>query len=138
MTAYVIGQITIKDPAKWEEYRSKVPDTLAPWRAELVLRGVRAKVLSGKHPHTDTVVIRFPDPESVVNWQNSAAYQALIYSGRRSLEGIWTFRFRKEPEDLSGIHCLVLECGYPANESQTGAWLEALRAGREQPYNSLH
>lgn len=78
MTAYVIGQITVKDPAKWEEYRSKVPATLAPWGAELVLRGTRAKVLSGQHPHTDTVVIRFPDMESAVNWHNSAAYQELV------------------------------------------------------------
>ncbi|MCR8915505.1 DUF1330 domain-containing protein [Marinobacter panjinensis] len=78
MTAYVIGQITVNDPAKWEEYRSKVPATLAPWGAELVLRGTRAKVLSGQHPHTDTVVIRFPDMESAVNWHNSAAYQALV------------------------------------------------------------
>lgn len=78
MTAYVIGQITVKDPAKWEEYRSKVPATLAPWSAELVLRGTRAKVLSGQHPHTDTVVIRFPDMESAVSWHNSAAYQELV------------------------------------------------------------
>ncbi|PXX92019.1 DUF1330 domain-containing protein [Marinobacter vulgaris] len=78
MTAYVIGQITVKDPAKWEEYRGKIPSTLSPWGAELVLRGTRAKVLSGQHPHTDTVVIRFPDMESVVEWHNSAAYQALV------------------------------------------------------------
>ncbi|MDX1551942.1 MAG: DUF1330 domain-containing protein [Marinobacter sp.] len=78
MTAYVIGQITVKDPAKWEEYRRKVHATLAPWGAELVLRGTQAKVLSGQHPHTDTVVIRFPDMESAVNWHNSTAYQALV------------------------------------------------------------
>lgn len=78
MTAYVIGQITVKDPAKWEEYRGKIPSTLSPWGAELVLRGTRAKVLSGQHPHTDTVVIRFPDMESVVEWHNSAACQALV------------------------------------------------------------
>lgn len=78
MTAYVIGQITVKDPDKWAEYRSRVPETLAPWGAELVLRGTRAKVLSGQHPHTDTVVIRFPDPETVDKWHNSAAYQDLV------------------------------------------------------------
>lgn len=78
MTAYVFGQITVKDPSKWEEYRSKVPATLVPWGAELVLRGTQAKVLSGQHPHTDTVVIRFPDMASAVNWHTSAAYQALV------------------------------------------------------------
>lgn len=78
MTAYVIGNITVKDPAKWAEYRSLVPTTLVPWGAELVLRGKRAKVLSGQYRHTDTVVIRFPDANSVTGWHNSPAYQALV------------------------------------------------------------
>ncbi len=78
MTAYIIGQITVKDPEKWAEYRRQVPETLAPWGAGLVLRGTQAKVLSGQHPHTDTVVIRFPSMEAVVEWHNSAAYQALV------------------------------------------------------------
>jgi uncharacterized protein (DUF1330 family) len=78
MPAYVIGHITVKDPAKWAEYRSQVPATLEPWGAELVLRGERTDVLSGQHNHTDTVVIRFPDSESVNNWHNSDAYQKLV------------------------------------------------------------
>jgi len=28
MTAYVIGNITVRDPGKWAEYRSLVPETL--------------------------------------------------------------------------------------------------------------
>jgi uncharacterized protein (DUF1330 family) len=43
-----------------------------------MLRGTRTVVLSGEHSHTDTVVIRFPDTESVVKWCDSPAYQALI------------------------------------------------------------
>ena len=78
MTAYVIGHITVKDADKWSEYRNLVPGTLEPWNAELVLRGKQTAVLSGQHDHTDTVVIRFPDQESLTNWYNSAAYQALI------------------------------------------------------------
>lgn len=76
--AYVIGHITVKDPAKWAEYRASVPATLAPWQAELVFRGERLAVLGGEHRHTDTVVIRFPDQAAVDGWYNSAAYQALI------------------------------------------------------------
>lgn len=78
MTAYAIGQITIKDPVKWQEYRSKVPQTLTPWGGEFVLRGTQAKTLSGQQPHTDIVVIRFPDLDSVVRWHDSPAYQALV------------------------------------------------------------
>lgn len=76
--AYVIGHITVKDAAKWAEYRSKVPDTIVPWQAELVLRGELAEVLCGWHAHGDTVVIRFPSLEALQGWYRSDAYQALI------------------------------------------------------------
>jgi len=76
--AYVIGHITVKDPAKWAEYRANVPATLAPWQAELVFRGEKLAVLGGEHRHNDTVVIRFPDEAAVDGWYNSPAYQALI------------------------------------------------------------
>lgn len=76
--AYVIGHITVKDAAKWAEYRTRVPATLAPWKAELVFRGERVAVLGGEHRHRDTVVIRFPSVEAVDAWYQSDAYQALI------------------------------------------------------------
>jgi len=76
--AYVIGHISIKNPEMWAEYRAKVPGTLAPWSAELLLRGKLTAVLGGEHSHTDTVVIRFPNLDAVNGWHASAAYQALI------------------------------------------------------------
>ena len=76
--AYVIGHITVKDEAKWAEYRSQVPATLAPWGAELVCRGERLALLAGNHTHRDTVVIRFPDAAAINAWYASPAYQALI------------------------------------------------------------
>ncbi len=78
MTAYVIGNITIKDEAKWIAYRDQVPATLTPWQGELVLRGNSATVLGGECRHTDTVVLRFPDIVSATGWHESSAYQALI------------------------------------------------------------
>lgn len=76
--AYIIGHITVKDSEKWDEYRSRVPATLAPWGAELVLRGKLSSILAGDHEYTDTVVIRFPDMAAVNGWYSSPAYQALI------------------------------------------------------------
>ncbi len=76
--AYVIGHITVKNPEKWAEYRSKVPATLAPWGAELVFRGKKVEVFSGIHEHIDTVVLRFPSPAAAKSWYQSSAYQALI------------------------------------------------------------
>lgn len=76
--AYVIGHISVKDPDTWEEYRNRVPATLAPWNAELIFRGKLAAVLAGRHAHEDTVVIRFPDLAALHGWHDSAAYQSLI------------------------------------------------------------
>ncbi|TRZ92935.1 MAG: DUF1330 domain-containing protein [Rhodocyclaceae bacterium] len=76
--AYLIGHLTVKDPAKWAEYRNRVPPTLKPWGAELVFRGNRVAVLAGEHPHADVVVIRFADRKAIDGWHSSAAYQALI------------------------------------------------------------
>ncbi|MBI2307029.1 MAG: DUF1330 domain-containing protein [Rhodocyclales bacterium] len=76
--ACVIGHITVKDADKWAEYRSRVPVTLAPWGAQLLLRGENAAVLGGSHRHQATVVILFPDLAAVNGWYASAAYQALV------------------------------------------------------------
>ncbi|HRO37638.1 DUF1330 domain-containing protein [Thauera sp.] len=75
---YVVGHITVKDAEKWAEYRGKVPDTLAPWGAELVFRGHRVASFSGDSPHADIVVIRFPSAAAASGWFASPAYQALI------------------------------------------------------------
>lgn len=76
--AYVIGHITVKNPPLWDQYRSQVPATLAPWQGSLVFRGQRLAVLGGAHEHPDVVVIRFPDAAAAAGWFASAAYQALI------------------------------------------------------------
>lgn len=76
--AYVVGHITVKNPGLWADYRNKVPETLAPWGAELVFRGKQIAVLAGENPHAEIVVIRFPDITALNDWFSSAAYQALI------------------------------------------------------------
>jgi len=76
--AIVIGHITVKHPGKWEDYRARVPTTIAPWKGEVAFRGRRAAVLGGTHAHDDVVVLRFPDLASAHAWFRSPAYQALI------------------------------------------------------------
>ncbi|GAB3541101.1 hypothetical protein GCM10027343_10980 [Noviherbaspirillum agri] len=78
MPAYIIGHISIKDPATWSDYCSKVPGTIAAWGGELVFRGKKVAVLNGTHGQTDTVVVRFPDTAALTGWHDSADYQALV------------------------------------------------------------
>ena len=76
--AYVVGQVTVKNPDKWSEYRSKVPETFGPWGVEPVFRGTQFAALAGSCPHADIVVLRFPSAAAVEGWFASPAYQALI------------------------------------------------------------
>lgn len=84
--AYVIGQISVRDAAKWAEYRSRVPATLAPWGAELLFRGAKVAQLDGVMPHADIVAIRFPSVAAANGWHESPAYQALIPLRREAAE----------------------------------------------------
>ncbi|MGL4576055.1 MAG: DUF1330 domain-containing protein [Burkholderiaceae bacterium] len=76
--AYVIGQITVRDAQLWESYRSQVAATLTPFGGELVFRGTQAAAFAGENPHSNVVVIRFPNLAAASSWHASAAYQALI------------------------------------------------------------
>jgi uncharacterized protein (DUF1330 family) len=76
--AYFVGQITVKNEAKWDEYRSKVPATLAPWHAELMFRGKQPDIKSDGSPHLHIVVIRFPSLADAEGWHYSKAYQTLV------------------------------------------------------------
>jgi len=76
--AYFVGQITVKNEEKWDEYRSKVPESLVPWNAELVFRGKQADIQAFGSPHPHIVVIRFPSLACAEGWHQSEAYQALV------------------------------------------------------------
>jgi uncharacterized protein (DUF1330 family) len=76
--AWVVGHISIKDAARWVEYRDQVPGTLQPFGAELVFRGRRHEVLGGSYRHGDTVTLKFPSIDAARAWHASAAYQALL------------------------------------------------------------
>lgn len=77
-SAYVIGQVTVNDPERWQEYVERVPQTLAQWGGEVVLRAQRASVLAGQSGHPNIVVLRFPDMQAVKQWHDSPEYQALL------------------------------------------------------------
>lgn len=78
MPAYLIGHMTIKDPAQWAIYVEGVKKSLLPFAAEVLFRGRQTAVLAGEPPYPLTVVIRFADDATLQAWYRSADYQALI------------------------------------------------------------
>lgn len=63
----MITHVKVIGEEKWDEYRSQVPATLSKW-AEVVFRGKRAEVLTGKHEYTHTIITRFPDVATIRSW----------------------------------------------------------------------
>ena len=88
--AFVVGQMTVKHPEKWAQYRSQVLATLVPFGGELVFRGEQVQSFSGVNPHPDIVVIRFPSVVDAEGWHASAAYQALIPNRQEAADVVLT------------------------------------------------
>lgn len=78
MSVYIIGQITIKNSQKWEEYKAQVPQTLESFNASVVLRGKAVESLDGDDAYTDIVVLEFDTFAQAKKWYSSTAYQKLI------------------------------------------------------------
>ncbi len=78
MAAYLVGQMTVKDPELWKQYVAGVARSLEPFGAQIVFRGQRGAVLAGDQPHDRAVVVRFRDHETLLGWFRSPAYQGLI------------------------------------------------------------
>ena len=78
MSAYLIGHISVKNGELWQAYVEGVRESLSPYESEIIFRGQLVSVLAGKHEHDLSVVIEFPDQNTLNNWYNSKKYQSLI------------------------------------------------------------
>lgn len=78
MSAYLIGQISVKDGQLWQKYVTGVTESLAQFDATIVFRGKRSSVLAGENERDLVVVIEFSDRASLESWFNSEKYQSLI------------------------------------------------------------
>ena len=79
MSAFMIANITVKDPEKFQQYVAKNQKVSAPYGAELVYRGAVDRTLTGEDKdHRLAVIIKFPSLEKINEWYGSDAYQPLI------------------------------------------------------------
>ena len=74
MAAYVIAQIEITDPARFEEYRRQVPATLEAYGGKFIVRGGQSETLEGTWQPKRVVVLEFPDRASARAWWSSEQY----------------------------------------------------------------
>lgn len=79
MNALMIATITVKDPAKFQQYIAKTQKVAAHYGAELVFRGNIARALTNHDTdHGIAIVVRFPSIEKLNEWIDSDEYQPLV------------------------------------------------------------
>ncbi|MET0342953.1 MAG: DUF1330 domain-containing protein [Polyangiales bacterium] len=74
-SAYVIVDIEVTDPAKYEGYKALTPAAVAAAGGEFVVRGGRSETLEGDWHPTRVVVLRFPDVATARAFYDSPLYR---------------------------------------------------------------
>jgi uncharacterized protein (DUF1330 family) len=77
VTAYVVNEIVVTDPAVFQTYVVQVPATLPPFGGRYVVRSGATQAIEGEPPGR-IVILEFPNREAAVAWRSSPAYQAIL------------------------------------------------------------
>ncbi len=76
MPAYVIVDITVTDPAGYEEYKKLAPAAVAAYGGKYLARGGRVETLEGNWAPARLVILEFETAERAKQWLDSPEYRA--------------------------------------------------------------
>jgi uncharacterized protein (DUF1330 family) len=75
MSAYVVVQVEVTDPAGYDEYKKMVPSSLAAYEGRFVVRGGACDTLEGSWRPKRLVVLEFPSVAKARAWWASDEYR---------------------------------------------------------------
>lgn len=75
MAAYVIVDLTVTDQPLMDEYRKRVPATLAAYGGKFLVRGGAHETVEGDWKPNRVVVLEFPSLEQAKRWYRSEEYR---------------------------------------------------------------
>ena len=78
MSAYVIGDIEVTDPAAYEEYRKQVLAVVTKYGGKFIVRGGKIDAREGGWTPKRIVVVEFPSLAQAQKWYDSPEYAPLI------------------------------------------------------------
>lgn len=87
MKGYVIGEVEVRDPKVYEEYRRQVLATVEKYGGRFLVRGGRAESLEGRPPAGRVVILEFPSFEQAAQWYHSPEYAPLARLRQSASEG---------------------------------------------------
>lgn len=76
MAAYIIADVDVTDPAKYEDYKKLTPGAVAKHGGRFLARGGQTLSLEGNWRPNRIVVIEFPTLEQARNFYTSVEYTA--------------------------------------------------------------
>ena len=74
MAAYVIVQVNVKDPARYERYKGMAPPTIAKYGGKYLVRGGKTETLEGTWSPSRFVILEFPNMDRAREWWNCSEY----------------------------------------------------------------
>ena len=74
MPAYVINDMDITDPQRFEEYKRLSPPTVAAYGGRFLARGGEVTALEGGWQPRRLVMLEFPSVDQAQAWLNSPEY----------------------------------------------------------------
>ena len=87
MSAYVIAEIDITDPAAYEEYRKQVPGVIARYGGKYIVRGGKVEPLEGGWSPKRIAVVEFPSMEQALKFYRSPEYAPLLKIREKASRG---------------------------------------------------
>ncbi|HEX6528208.1 MAG TPA: DUF1330 domain-containing protein [Burkholderiales bacterium] len=87
MSAYVIGEIDVTDPAAYEDYRKQVLAVVTKYGGKFLVRGGKVDSKEGGWAPKRIVVLEFPSMEQAQKWYHSAEYAPLIKLRQKASRG---------------------------------------------------
>jgi len=87
MSAYLIGEIDVTDPAGYEDYRKQVLAVVTKYGGRFIVRGGKVDSKEGGWAPKRIVVLEFPSLEQAQKFYHSAEYAPLIKLRQKASRG---------------------------------------------------
>jgi uncharacterized protein (DUF1330 family) len=75
MSAYVIADITVTDPERYEDYKKLAPPAIAAYGGKYVARGGKSEKLEGSWDPNRIVILEFESTEKAKQFIDSPEYK---------------------------------------------------------------
>ena len=74
MPAYIVVEVEVEDPVRYEDYKKMVPPSLNEYGGRFLVRGGKVENLEGDWSPKRLVIVEFPSVEQAKAWWSSPEY----------------------------------------------------------------